>query len=227
MMLSTQCQEQGLWAERFGFRPWPCHSPPYGLGQITLLTEPVPHLWKEDDNRRALQEWLWWLNEVPKTMVLSPTHGQCPVNVFSSCYCCSHVSFLSTIWAAWRPPSLAFCLGWSWDHQWDMFCKSGLRGQWPCQAPAGTPAVSSPGAYSTSPGLLATTGELWHLIGGNASLVGSQVKLRWEGKISLRKRWCEEVWLEKQQYPPGLEGASLNFNSWFDQGSVKMDPKGL
>lgn len=70
-----------------------------------------------------------------------------------------------------------------------------------------------------------TARELGHLIGRNASLVGSQVKLRWEGKTSLRKCWCEEGWLEKYQYPSGLEGASLIFNSWFDQGSVKMDPQ--
>jgi len=42
-------------------------------------------------------------------------------------------------------------------------------------------------AHCTSLGLLAMAGELGHLIGRNASLVGSQVKLRWEGKISLRK----------------------------------------
>lgn len=27
--------------------------------------------------------------------------------------------------------------------------------------------------------------------------------------------------------PSRTAGASLDFNSWFDQGSVKMDPKGL
>jgi hypothetical protein len=64
------------------------------------------------------------------------------------------------------------------------------------------------------------------VIGRNASLVGSQVKLRWEGLRSLRQadvKRCD--WRNSRTLRAA--GSSLNVHFWFDQGSVKKDPKGL
>lgn len=73
--------------------PWPHHSPPSGLGQVTSLTEavssPVKEGWSWDILPRGVVRMKWRR----KTEVLSPAQDQSPRNVFGSCYYSPRVSF--------------------------------------------------------------------------------------------------------------------------------------